>query len=74
MFRKLSMADYHFEFGRILNQELKFRTQVMAKCPFHNDNKPSLSINLEKGLYYCFGCGEKGNLTTLKKHFFDGEY
>ncbi len=44
--------------------------QAIGLCPFHNDKKPSLSINLMDGRYNCFGCGEKGNTITFhaKKH------
>lgn len=35
-----------------------------ACCPFHDDQKPSFSINTE-GLWICFACGEKGNLSQL---------
>ena len=31
----------------------------MAKCPIHNEKTASLHIT--KNLYYCFGCGVKGN-------------
>ena len=27
-------------------------------CPWHDDKTPSLSVDKEKGLYNCFGCGE----------------
>jgi hypothetical protein len=30
-------------------------------CPFHDDHKPSLSVNREKGLWHCFTCGKAGN-------------
>jgi DNA primase len=30
-------------------------------CPFHEERTPSFSVNAEKRLYYCFGCGEKGD-------------
>jgi putative DNA primase/helicase len=33
-----------------------------ACCPFHEDDKPSFFVNEQLGLYYCFGCGEKGNV------------
>jgi DNA primase len=31
-------------------------------CPFHPDTKPSLTVSPAKQLYYCFGCGEGGNV------------
>jgi DNA primase len=34
-------------------------------CPFHGEKTPSLSINAEEGLFYCFGCGAKGDVITF---------
>lgn len=34
-------------------------------CPFHEDKNPSLSVDKEKGLYNCFGCGESGDVFDL---------
>jgi DNA primase catalytic core len=34
-------------------------------CPWHDDSTPSLSVDKEKGLYNCFGCGESGDHFTL---------
>ena len=31
-----------------------------AKCPFHDDKKPSLSLRLDSGGFKCHGCGAKG--------------
>lgn len=33
-----------------------------ATCLFHNDSKPSLSFDDDKGLWYCFGCCNGGNI------------
>jgi 5S rRNA maturation endonuclease (ribonuclease M5) len=41
--------------------------QVTARCPFHNDHRPSLSINAEKGLFYCHSCRAKGNLAEFER-------
>ncbi|MCC5954184.1 MAG: DNA primase [Acidimicrobiia bacterium] len=34
-------------------------------CPFHAEKSPSFSVNREDGLYYCFGCGAKGDVITF---------
>src|SRR5688572_11978270 len=34
----------------------------MARCPFHEDTKPSLQVNVEKHLFTCFGCDAKGSV------------
>jgi DNA primase len=31
-----------------------------ALCPFHDDRKPSLRINILKGAYRCMACGAHG--------------
>jgi DNA primase len=36
-------------------------------CPFHNDTDPSCSVDLEKGLFHCFGCGVKGDTIEFVK-------
>ena len=37
----------------------------MGLCPWHEDHTPSLSVDREKGLYNCFGCGEAGDAFDL---------
>jgi len=36
--------------------------RFIAPCPFHQETKPSFSINADKGMYYCFGCQANGDL------------
>ena len=43
--------------------------QYKALCPFHNEKTPSLSISDDKGLYYCFGCGAKGNVINFLQEY-----
>ncbi len=39
--------------------------ELKGRCPFHEDDSPSLSVNREKGLWHCFGCGASGNVETF---------
>ena len=36
--------------------------EVQIPCIFHHETKPSLSINNEKNVFNCFGCGTSGSL------------
>jgi DNA primase len=34
-------------------------------CPFHGEKTPSFHVHPDKGFYYCFGCGAKGDAITF---------
>lgn len=53
--------------------KLNGNNQAMALCPYHEDKKSSLSINLQTGLYFCHACKEKGDVFSFyqKKHKVD---
>ncbi len=44
-------------------------TQFKARCPFHNEKTASFSVSPERGLYYCFGCGAKGDVINFVQQF-----
>jgi DNA primase len=43
----------------------KAGARYLGRCPFHEERTPSFSVNATDKLYYCFGCGAKGDLITF---------
>jgi len=40
-------------------------SNYVGLCPFHQEKTPSFTVSAEKGLYYCFGCGEGGDVVRF---------
>jgi len=58
------------DYARIYSKHIpeignKTEGQVLVKCIFHDDEHPSLSINLDEGIFHCFGCNVSGNIDTF---------
>jgi len=39
----------------------KAGTSWKGLCPFHQERTPSFTVNPDKGIFVCFGCGAKGD-------------
>lgn len=55
---RLSLADM----ARRYVELRQAGSRLMAPCPFHQETKPSFSINEEQGTFYCFGCQASGDI------------
>ncbi len=38
-------------------------------CPFHQEKTPSFTVNEEKQIFHCFGCGQGGNVFGFLMQF-----
>ena len=43
-------------------------SQYIALCPYHQDTKPSFSMNTDIGLHNCKACNVSGNAYQLAKY------
>jgi DNA primase len=47
----------------------KAGANLKARCPFHNEKTPSFFVSVDRGTYYCFGCGASGDIFTFVEEF-----
>lgn len=61
---------------QVIGQRISLNRNLKARCPFHDDTNPSLSVKPEWSYFRCFGCGTSGDVITFlmlyeKKTFWD---
>ncbi|MGM0409154.1 MAG: CHC2 zinc finger domain-containing protein [Bacillota bacterium] len=51
------------EYG-LLDEDSEITQDLKTKiyCPFHSENVKSLHFDLQKDIFFCFGCGKKGDI------------
>jgi DNA primase len=48
--------------------------QTLAICPFHDDSKPSLNVNDQRGMFMCFACNTGGDHITFVEKYKNVEF
>ena len=62
---KLGIADVIGSYIKLEKAGINFK----ALCPFHHEKTASFSVSPSRGSFYCFGCGEKGDMFTFVQKF-----
>ena len=44
-------------------------SQLVGRCPFHEEKSPSFNVSPNKQFYHCFGCGVNGNAISFLMAF-----
>jgi DNA primase len=56
----IARTDIEELVGRYVRFSKRSGSNSFALCPFHSEKTASFSVNSEKQIYYCFGCGKGG--------------
>lgn len=54
----------------VVNRDIGLKpraNEYTGLCPFHNEKTPSFMVNPKKGVYYCHGCGARGDIISYFK-------
>jgi DNA primase len=65
-----SMIDiYEYIQSKFPTEDVNSSGKIHTKCPFHDDNRPSFSIDVEKGFFICgsASCGVRGSFPLFYK-------
>ncbi len=61
----IDKVQYSVDFGAIVSQYTSLKSvgnKLVGYCPFHQEKHPSFNVDVQKGLFYCFGCGKGGDI------------
>lgn len=56
-----SIVDIASQYTTLIKRGQKY----VGLCPFHSEKTPSFTVDNDKQLYHCFGCGAGGDIFTL---------
>jgi len=57
--RAVSILDVAGRLG--LGEPVRRGREWAVLCPLHDDTRPSLTLDVDRGLWYCFPCSEGGD-------------
>ncbi|WP_090758918.1 DNA primase [Nonomuraea maritima] len=55
--------------AEVIGEHIQLRNagggNLKGLCPFHDEKSPSFNVTPERGMFYCFGCSEGGDVITF---------
>ena len=61
----VSRTDITELVGGYVRLTKKSGANMFGLCPFHSEKTPSFSVNSDKQIYHCFGCGKGGGAISF---------
>jgi DNA primase len=61
----VSRTDITELVGGYVRLTKKSGANMFGLCPFHSEKTPSFSVNSDKQIYHCFGCGKGGGVISF---------
>jgi len=62
LIRRNDIVDVVSQYVRLVK---KSGNNLFGLCPFHSEKTPSFSVNTERQIYHCFGCGAGGGVINF---------
>jgi DNA primase len=59
--KRVDIIDIARKYTKLKKRGRKY----VGLCPFHKEDQPSFTVDSEKQLFHCFGCGVGGDVFTL---------
>ncbi len=65
--RVVQATDFVSLVGETVMLHEKGSGDFWGRCPFHEERTESFHVSADRGLFYCFGCGAKGDVIDYVK-------
>ena len=65
----IALVRERSQIAEVIGEHIQLRSagggNLKGLCPFHDEKSPSFNVTPERGMYYCFGCAEGGDVITF---------
>lgn len=58
----VNLKEFMIQEGEWIHPRINGKGESSGLCPFHEDTHPSMTVNVQKGIWYCFTCKTTGDV------------